>query len=96
MGNLEAAVDIIRTSDTLRSNIKTSVKESLDYYKLKKHEPCFDKGFLKLLDRSQKNAVIVSQISKHRAESLVYDPSPFEFLGIASDNIPAKLIPEHS
>jgi hypothetical protein len=35
-------------------NINISAKESLDYYELKKHKPCFDKGCSKLLDQTNK------------------------------------------
>jgi hypothetical protein len=46
-----AEVDIDRAWETTRENIKNSAKESLGYYKLKKHKPWFDKGFSKLLDQ---------------------------------------------
>jgi predicted restriction endonuclease len=47
---------INRASVTVTENIKISAKESLGYYKLKKHKPWFDKGCSKLLDqRKQAN-----------------------------------------
>jgi hypothetical protein len=36
--------DINRALETIRENIKTSAKESLGYYELKKHKPWFDEG----------------------------------------------------
>jgi hypothetical protein len=30
--------------ETIRENINISAKESLGYYELKKHKPCFDEG----------------------------------------------------
>jgi hypothetical protein len=36
---LDAEVDINRVWETIRDNIKISVKESLSYYELKKHKP---------------------------------------------------------
>jgi hypothetical protein len=54
--SLNAEVDINRTWETIRENIKISVKESLDYYELKKHEPWFDEKCSKVLDqRKQAN-----------------------------------------
>jgi hypothetical protein len=35
---------LIELGETLRENIKISAKESLGYYKLKKHKPWFDEG----------------------------------------------------
>jgi hypothetical protein len=37
--------------ETIRENIKTSAKESLGYFELKKHKPWFDEGCSKLLDQ---------------------------------------------
>jgi hypothetical protein len=42
--NLDAEVDINRSWETIRENIKISAKESLGYYELKKHKPWFDEG----------------------------------------------------
>jgi hypothetical protein len=41
--NLDSEVDINRTWETVRENIKISSKESLGYYKLKKHKACSTK-----------------------------------------------------
>jgi hypothetical protein len=49
--NSENDVDIKRAWVTITDNIKISAKESLGYYKLKKHKPWFDKGCSKLLDK---------------------------------------------
>jgi hypothetical protein len=49
--DLEAEVEINTIWETIRENIKISVKESLGYYELKKHKPWFDKGCSKLLDQ---------------------------------------------
>jgi hypothetical protein len=35
---------------TIRENIRISAKETLRYYKLRKHKPWFDEGYSKLLD----------------------------------------------
>jgi hypothetical protein len=35
-----------------KQNIKISAKEHLDYYKLRKHKPWFNKGFSKLSDQN--------------------------------------------
>jgi predicted restriction endonuclease len=44
-------VNISRTWETIRENIKISAKESLGDYELKKHKPWFDEGCSKLLDQ---------------------------------------------
>jgi hypothetical protein len=46
--DLDAEVEISSAWETTRENIKTSAKESKDYYELKKHKPWFDKGCSKL------------------------------------------------
>jgi hypothetical protein len=46
--NLDYDVDINRAWETMRENIKMSVKESLRYYELKKHKLWFDEGCSKL------------------------------------------------
>jgi hypothetical protein len=51
MGNLVAEVDINRTWETIRENIKISAKESLGYYELNRHKSWFDEGCSKFLDR---------------------------------------------
>jgi hypothetical protein len=49
--NLDTEVDINRTWETIRENIKTSNKESLGYYEWKEHKPWFDHGCSNLLDQ---------------------------------------------
>ncbi|PNF35986.1 hypothetical protein B7P43_G02286 [Cryptotermes secundus] len=49
--NLDTEVDVNKVWNTIRVNIKISVKESLGYYKLKKHKPWFYEGCSKLLDQ---------------------------------------------
>jgi hypothetical protein len=50
--DLDAEVEISGTWETIRENIKISVKESLGYFELKKHKPWwFDEGCSKLLDQ---------------------------------------------
>jgi hypothetical protein len=44
-----ADVEINSAWKMIRENIKMSPKESLCYFDLKKHKPCFDGGRLKLL-----------------------------------------------
>jgi hypothetical protein len=41
--NDETEVDINRTWESIRENIKVSAKEILGYYELKKHNPWFNK-----------------------------------------------------
>jgi hypothetical protein len=48
--NLDHEVDINVFWESVRENIKMSTKESLGYYKFKKHKPCFAEGCSKLLD----------------------------------------------
>jgi hypothetical protein len=48
--NLDNDVDINRAWQTVRDNIKISVKYRVGYYKLKKNKPWFDEGCSKLLD----------------------------------------------
>jgi hypothetical protein len=47
-------MDINRAWETIRENIKISAKESLGYYKLKRHKPWFDEGCSKILDKGNK------------------------------------------
>jgi hypothetical protein len=42
--DLDTEVEINSAWETIRENIKTSAKESLGYFELKKHKPWFDKG----------------------------------------------------
>jgi hypothetical protein len=42
--DLDAEVEIDSAWETIRENIKTSDKESLGYYELKKHKPWFNDG----------------------------------------------------
>jgi hypothetical protein len=49
--DLYAEVEINRDWETIRENIKISAKESVGYFKLKKHKPWFDKGCSKVLDQ---------------------------------------------
>jgi hypothetical protein len=49
--DLEAEVEINTIWETIRENIKISVKESLGYYELKQHKAWFDEGCSKLLDQ---------------------------------------------
>jgi hypothetical protein len=50
--DLDAEVDINNAWETIRDNIRISAKESLGYYKLKKHKPWFKEGFSELLTRT--------------------------------------------
>ncbi|PNF28551.1 hypothetical protein B7P43_G12912 [Cryptotermes secundus] len=49
--NLDTEVDVNKTWETIRENIKMSAKESLGYYEPKKHKLWFDEGCSKLLDQ---------------------------------------------
>jgi hypothetical protein len=51
LGNVEHDVDINIDCKTTEKNIQISVKKSLDYYKLKQHEPEFEEERTELLDR---------------------------------------------
>jgi hypothetical protein len=42
--DLDTEVEINIAWETIRENIKTSAKESLGYFELKKHKPCFGEG----------------------------------------------------
>jgi hypothetical protein len=42
--NWDTEVDVNKAWETIRKNIKSSVKESLGYYELKKNKPWFNKG----------------------------------------------------
>jgi hypothetical protein len=47
---LNAEVEINSAWENIRENIKTSAKQRLGYYDLRKHIPWFDEGCSKLLD----------------------------------------------
>jgi hypothetical protein len=49
--DLDAEVDINSAWETIGENIKISAKDSLGYFKLKKHKLWFDEGCLELLDQ---------------------------------------------
>jgi hypothetical protein len=49
--DLNTEVEINSAWEMIRENIKISAKESLGYFKLKKHKPWFDEGCSKLLDQ---------------------------------------------
>jgi hypothetical protein len=49
--DLDKEVEINSAWETIRENIKISVKESLGYFEFKKHEPWFDERCSKLLDQ---------------------------------------------
>jgi hypothetical protein len=51
LNGLDTEVEINSTWETIRVNIKSSAKESLGYYELRKHKPWFDEGSSKLLDQ---------------------------------------------
>jgi hypothetical protein len=51
--NLDTVVDINRAWETVRENIRTSAKESLCCYELKKHKSWFDEKRSKLLDKGK-------------------------------------------
>jgi hypothetical protein len=42
--NLVTEVEINSAWETIKENIKISVKDDLGYYEVKKHNPWFDKG----------------------------------------------------
>jgi hypothetical protein len=44
LGNLNTKLDVNRAWETIRENIKISAQESLGYYELKRHKPCFNEG----------------------------------------------------
>jgi hypothetical protein len=49
--DLDVEVEINTIWETIRENIKISVKESLGYYELKQYKPWFDEGCSELLDQ---------------------------------------------
>jgi hypothetical protein len=42
--DLDTEVEINSAWETIRENIQISAKESLGYFELKKHKPCFDEN----------------------------------------------------
>jgi hypothetical protein len=50
LANLDAEVNINRSWETIREDIKFSAKYCLRYYKLKKHKPRINEGYSELLD----------------------------------------------
>jgi hypothetical protein len=61
---LNDEVDTNRAWETVRENIKNSVKESLRYYELKKHMQWFEEGCSKLLDHKETSQTAVVTGSK--------------------------------
>jgi hypothetical protein len=49
--DLDAGVGINIALETIREHINISAKESIGYFELKKHKPCFNMGCSKLLDQ---------------------------------------------
>jgi hypothetical protein len=49
--NLDNDVDINRAWETIRQNIKITVKESLGFYELREHNLWFDEKCSKILDQ---------------------------------------------
>jgi hypothetical protein len=49
--DLDAEVKINSDWETIEENINISAKESLGYFEMKKHRPCFAEGCSKLLDQ---------------------------------------------
>jgi hypothetical protein len=52
--DMDAEVEISSAWETIRENTKSSGKESLGYFELKKHKPWFDEGCSELLDEREK------------------------------------------
>jgi hypothetical protein len=48
--DFDAEVEINSAWETIREKIKTSAKESLGYFELKKHKPWFDEGCSRVLN----------------------------------------------
>jgi hypothetical protein len=53
--NSDVGVNINTSMETIRKNIKISVKDRLGYYELKKHKPWFNERCSKLLDRRKQD-----------------------------------------
>jgi hypothetical protein len=51
--NLAESLDIYSAWECIRENIKTSVKESLGYHRLKHNKPWFDDECSKLIDQQK-------------------------------------------
>jgi hypothetical protein len=69
--DLDAEVEIDAVWETIRENIKMSVKWSLGYYEVKQHKPWFDKGCSKLLDqRKQAKLQLLQDASKIHGDNL--------------------------
>jgi hypothetical protein len=69
--NLETEVDVNKAWETIRENIKMSAQESLGYYELKRHKPCFNERCSELLDqRKQAKLQWLQDPSKINGDSL--------------------------
>jgi hypothetical protein len=62
--DLNAEEDIISPCETVRENINISTIESLGYHEFKKHEPQFDDGCSKLVDRKKQAKFQRLQVAK--------------------------------
>jgi hypothetical protein len=62
--DLDTGVDINSAWETIRENIKISIKESLSYYELRKHKPWLDEGGLMLLEQKETSQIAVVTASK--------------------------------
>jgi hypothetical protein len=51
LDDLDSEVDINSVWETIKENTKISTKDSLRFYEMKKHKPCFDEGLSKLPDK---------------------------------------------
>jgi hypothetical protein len=68
--DLVAQVEINTIWETIRENIKISVKESLDYYELKQHKPWFDEGCSELYQRKQAKLQWIQDPSEINGDNL--------------------------
>jgi hypothetical protein len=69
--DLDTEVEINSALEMIRENINISAKESLVYFELKKHKPCFNKGCSQLLDkRKQGNLQWLQDPSKINGDNL--------------------------
>jgi hypothetical protein len=48
--NLNVDEDVNKACENIKESIKTSAKESLGLYELKRHKPWFDKEYVGILD----------------------------------------------
>jgi hypothetical protein len=68
--DLDTKVEINGAWETITENIKISAKKRIGYFKLKKHKPWFDEGYLKLLDQRKAKLQWLQDASEMNGDNL--------------------------